>query len=64
MVVARTRRQAPVPGKRAGYLYVEVLVYRGPDEKSDLVRDWEMPKELPLNLAAQTAFAQTNFEEN
>lgn len=63
MVVARTRRKIFKPGTRKGYMYVEVLVYPGPEEQGEPVADWEMPKELPLSLAAQTAFVQTNFEE-
>jgi hypothetical protein len=64
MVVARTRRKVFKPGTKKGYMYVEVLVYPGLAEEGEPVADWEMPKELPLNLAAQTAFVQTDFEEN
>jgi hypothetical protein len=63
LVVARSRRKIFKPGTRKGYMYVEVFVYAGPDEKGEPVSDWEMPKELPLGLAAHTAFVQTNFEE-
>ncbi len=64
MVVARNRRKKPDPGRRTGYLYIEVLVYPGISEKDEPVSDWEMPKELPLDLAANTGFVQTKFEEN
>jgi hypothetical protein len=64
MVVARNRRKKPEPRRSTGYLYIEVLVYAGPSEEGEPVGDWEMPKELPLGLAAQTAFVQTKFEES
>jgi len=62
MVVARPRLMKRP--KEVGYRYIEVLVYSGPSEEGEPVGDWEMPKELPLDLAAHTAFVQTKFEEN
>ena len=46
--------------------YVEVKVYAGADDKSELLADWEMPNQFrhDLPLVAQTAAEQTTWDTN
>lgn len=63
LVRARRRRKPLKPGSAKGYMIIEVEVYAGEEKTPEPFDVWEMPKELPFHLAAETAVRQTDFEE-